>query len=520
MKNINLSIMSAVSVLLLSSCGSPGPAVEPGKVGATLSLGAASIQTQENLSVKSAEVDSCTIPVLEDQENGISISASVDVAPIAGDGLRAKATETTTANLSSFIVEGYLGDEILTCKGASQADKDNRHFIVSRQADKGSDNYWHFNGTKPQWRSCVNHHFWAYSGTPLAFTVSGSEFDQSSFSYVNNGDEDLVIAYQSQYWVDEKDLDGNYPLRNLTFKHALSEVSIDHSPIVFKQFSVAGGTGMEDASTGRLSISRVRMITSSNGSCTSSGGAFNWTYGTEDADYSDIECTNPDNTAFSIPQRPSNTTVVLSISDSWRGSVTPIFIELPETASVSTWQSGYKYTYQLSGTLCAPYYTPIGHLDPNFVGKNFQSFAILNNLLSKYVKKVVITWRGLAYCQSGSSPMAVVYLPKGQSPSSTIFPMENLSQTSEWKDQDNVGFVTDVNHNIISTPVKGSITGGNLNNPSSCVCRAEFIIPDTETGPVNFYLLYDGDNNGNASWKIYDMSIDVTEFKSPVQIVP
>lgn len=487
--------------------------IEPGKAGADVTIGSVTIASPDQVVVKSSDEESEAVPVYEDPETGTCISVSTRVVPMSSDLPQTRVQETTTSNLSSFIVDAYLGDDIETCRWASDADKANRNFIPKATASKGGDGKWHFGGSGFQWRSCVDHHFWAYNGSPLGFQVDGS-FDKATFSYENSGTEDMVMANYQEYWVDENN-ESEHPLVSLPFKHALSQVTLDHSAIVRKQFNVVGGE--EIAPSTRLTVSNVQLLNCLSGSCTATGGDFAWVPST--TDYAVMDCTGSDNSAFVIPQKPNNSVAVLSIYDSYRDVTTPIFVELP-SISTTTWQPGTKYQYRFLGTICAPYYSNLGHLDPGFFGKNFQSFAVMKNLLSKYVSEVKVTWKGLPVCKSNDTPIAVVYVPSGVTPSSDIFPMASIGDTDAWSGDGNVGFVASASHSSITNVKKGRIVSGSTSSPTTCECEAIFTIPDNVDPPITFYLLYDGDNNGNASWILNNFDIEVTKFKYPVQTLP
>lgn len=525
MRTHSLIILIAAAGLILSACDRTGlTASEQGKAGAPLNIRSAIIAAEEVILVKSPE-DNLPIPVLEDEDSGTSLFITTTVCPIAGGAPSTRATETTTATLSSFTVDGFLGDEIETCSQAEPGDILNRHFIPGATASKGADNYWHF-GSTYQWRSCVDHHFWAYDGTPESLTISGADYDQASFTYTNSGDEDLIMAYQHQMWVDEKDSNGNWPLTDLHFRHALSEIVIDCSQIVLKEFNVNGGT--ETAPAERLRIDNVQILTPTIGTCSvevgSSGAEFDWTcpiiVGDEVEGLAPLGCTGSDNSIFVIPQDVKYNVILLNVYDGWRDVMTPIFVEFP-TSAVSEWQPGYKYTYQLTGTLCAPYFTNLGELNPNFSGKNFQQFAVLKNLLSKYVRKIEVSWTGLPSVNSNDTPCGMIYTPSSEgAPTSTNYPMNSMSDITAdgWYREDNVGFVAATSHQVAIEPIKGTITNS-LNPATGCQCEAVFIVPDDVDPPITFYLLYDGDNNGNANWVLHNMVIEVTEFKLPVHIL-
>ena len=90
----------------------------------------------------------------------------------------------------------------------------------------------------------------------------------------------------------------------------------------------------------------------------------------------------------------------------------------------------------------------------------------------------------------------------------------------------NVGFIANSTGGLVQQAIKGSITNFDsvVQNKHTDFykqfeCEATFEIPDTFTPPITFWLLYDGDNNGNANWLLYGMKVEVTEFKYPIQIV-
>lgn len=541
MKAFKFIIPIIASGVLLASCDDNGqPDNEPGMVGAVMGISSARIVSPTDVVIKShtdglEASESQPVTVLNDPETGSLLSVSTTVSPMESDNAPTKVTEMTTTDLSSFTVEGYLGDEIETCRWAEPNDLANRHFINGATVEKGTDSYWYFQGEAPKWRSCVNHHFWAYNGTPTGFTVSGDNFDQSDFSYTNTGAEDLVIAYQEQMWVDEVEgkvgTEDAYPVKGLKFKHALAEVIIDYSSIVMKMLAVNGGEYVDIPSSSkpelnpRLSINKVQLLTPSKGTCNVSVGEngveFNWTCpllsnGTVDG-YTPCECTGTAPTGiFVIPQNSVANVVVLNVYDKWRDLNTPVFIELPSMSDGDKWQPGYRYYYKIKGTLVAPFYDDSGELNPNFKGKEWQKFVIMKNLLSKYVRKIRVSWEGLPSVNSNSTPCAMLYLKNGEEPNETNYPMNGLSSIT-WHTKDNVGFVAATSHQKVEAVKKGTATG--LDDASTAKCSAEFIVPDDVDPPLTFYLLYKGDNNGNAQWILKHLKVEVIEFKYPIQVI-
>ena len=543
MKTLRLFLLFAAAGFLFAACDmSKLEYAEPGATGATVEIGSAQVVAPTDVYgqtelTKSGEWQSQPVTVLDDPETGSFLEITTTVGPMDYARPLTRVAEVTTANLDKFSIEGYLGDEILTCEYASDADKSNRHFIDSLTVEKNTDGYWYFQGTAPQWRSCVDHHFWAYKGTPASLTVSGQDFDQASFSYTNSGEEDLIMGYQHQMWVDEVEgkvgSEDAYPIKDLRLKHAMAELVIDCSQIVMKMLDVNGGgytdipTVSDPESHGfnpRLAITEVLLLTPSKATCDLTTGAdgvqFDWdcpliVNGNAEG-YTTCKC---DGTApssiFVIPQNQNGNVLVLNVYDSWRDITTPIFVEIPKLSDGTDWQPGYRYKYQITGTLVAPYCSPLGKIDPNFSGKNFQQFAVLKNLLSKYVRKVRLTWKGLPQVSSNGTPCAVIYLNSSDGePSSTNYPMAELTDI-DWYNQDNVGFVGSVAHNKVEAVLKGNAAIGA--NWAAAECSAEFIIPDNVDPPITFYLLYDGDNNGNANWTLSDAQIEVVEFKYPIQ---
>lgn len=551
MKTSRFIILFAAAGFLLSACDrSSLEYAEPGATGATVEIGSAQVVAPTDVYgqpelTKSGEWQSQPVTVLDDPETGSFLEITTTVGLMDYDLPETRVSEVTTANLSKFSIEGYLGDEILTCKFASDEDKNNRHFIDGLTVEKDTDGYWYFPGDAPKWRSCVDHHFWAYKGTPASLTVSGQDFDQASFSYTNSGGEDLVMGYQHQMWVDEVEgtvgSEDAYPLNGLRLKHAMTELVIDCSSIVMKMLNANGGayidiprsddpqfTGLPDdldhsKLNPRLKITEVLLLTPSKATCSltvgDNGVDFDWdcpliVNGNAEG-YTTCKC---DGTApssiFVIPQNLNGNVLVLNVYDSWRNITTPIFVEIPKLSGGAEWQPGYRYKYKITGTLVAPYCSPLGNIDPGFKGKDWQSYAVLKNLLSKYVKKVRLTWKGLPAVNSNSTPCAVIYLDSTEKPSATTYPMPDYASIS-WYNKDNVGFVASVAHNVVEGVKKGSATIGA--NQATAECTAEFIIPDNLNPPLTFYLLYDGDNNGNALWILKEAKIEVVEFKYPIQ---
>lgn len=546
MKTLRLILLFPAAVCTLAACDrSRQEFANPGAIGATVEIGSAQIVAPNYIDgqtelTKSGEWQSQPVTVLDDPETGSFLAITTTVSPMDYDRPGTRVDEVTTANLNSFTIDGYLGDEILTCDYASATDKSNRHFINGVTVEKNTDGYWYFQGDAPQWRSCVDHHFWAYKGTPAILTVSGKNFDQASFSYTNTGEEDLVMGYQHQMWIDEVEgkvgSEDAYPLKNLKLKHAMTELVIDCSQIVMKMLNVNGGeytdipTVSDPENKGfnpRLAITEVLLLTPSKATCDLTTGTdgvqFDWDCplivdGNAEG-YTTCKC---DGTApssiFVIPQKQNGNVLVLNVYDSWRDMTTPIFVEIPKLSDGTDWQPGYRYKYQITGTLVAPYCSPLGKIDPNFSGKNFQQFAVLKNLLSKYVRKVRLTWKGLPQVSSNGTPCAVIYLNSSAGvPSSISYPMAELANI-DWYGRDNVGFVGSVAHNKVEAVLKGeAVIGANW---ETAECTAEFIIPDSIYTPLTFYLLYDGDNNGNANWTLSYAQIEVVEFKYPIQVIP
>lgn len=369
MKMFRIIVPFASAMLLLTACdGSILRHSEPGKSGATLSVGSARIVAPNDVLVKSLTGGSLPVPVYDDPEIGAFLSVTTTVTPMETDGPATRVTEVTNANLDQFTIDGYLGDEILTCSYATQADKDNRHFINNATVEKDDDGYWYFSGTAPQWRSCVDHHFWAYKGTPADLTISGAKFDKAGFSYTNTGTEDLVIGYQHQMWVDEVDgkvgADDAYPLKDLKLKHALAKVVIDCSQIVMQMLNVNGGeiidiprsddpqfTGLperldHDKLNPRLEIKEIFLLTPSEATCEVTVGAdgvkFDWDCplivdGNAEG-YTTCKCDGIEpSSVFVIPQNQNGNVLVLNVYDSWRDMTTSIFVEIPPLSDGEEW---------------------------------------------------------------------------------------------------------------------------------------------------------------------------------------
>lgn len=320
----------------------------------------------------------------------------------------------------------------------------------------------------------------------------------------------MLIANHEQYYDDEYSPDENNGyITDLAFKHALSEIVINTDNIIMKQYNISGG--IETPSEARCTIREQGLISYTGGKCTvdnESSGNPQWS----DLNTPDITEIN-DGNIFVIPQATPNLASMLYIHDNKRLITLPVFFELNGGNAPDNLVSGSKYTYRLIGDVIAPYWDGVYGIHANFTGKDFHSFAVLKNLASKYVKKIKVTWTGMAVSNSAGTYVWMGCQIGNSMPTVTGYPTTSAGLASKPLIGFGAAFTTGS-----GTP---TILKGNIEQTASTLpeykLSAEFDLTDVNASDmVSFYLVYDGGNaSGQANWSVKDLSIEVTEFKLP-----
>lgn len=507
MRRISCYVLASASMLIATGCSD---FLEPGRLSGLIGISAPSVFASDT---KSSEDNGYSFRYESAQDFDIDITVTSTVSPMSVR-TDTKASERTTANLDSFIMDGFLGDEITTCEGATDEDKNNRHFMVAAEAQKNTSGVWNF-VTDQKWRSCVTHYFWAHTDDLTDFSVSGApEFNQADFSFENDGKKDLLVANHVQYYDDvlPENRNDDY-ITGLTFHHALSEVVINTDQVELKQFDINGS--QETPSPARCSIEEIGLISYNKGNCTLNNDPA-WSLSWSDLDSPGIQIVS-DGNVFVIPQDAPNLTSMLYIYDNKRLTKLPIFIKLGGVSGApESLAAGSKYTYDLKGTVIAPYWDGVYGIHAAFSGKDFQHFCVLKDLASKYVKKVKVSWTGMAKCQSAGTIVWMGYETGNSTPTVENYPTTAAALATEPR----IGFAAKFSRGggtPDTDPLKGTWTkvGSDLDD---WTIEAEFDLTDVPANtPVSFYLVYDGGNNSSqATWRVKNLSIEVTEFKIPV----
>lgn len=148
----NISYLTAVSALIIFASGCDGWH-ESAEHKGNIEINAPRVAAQ---GTRASQEGESTFRYNSNQDVDLDVTVSRTVSPMS-DCSGTRATVITTSTLDAFSMDGYLGDEILTCRGASAADKTNRHFMVNASAAKSGGNWSFINEQK--WRSCVTHYF-------------------------------------------------------------------------------------------------------------------------------------------------------------------------------------------------------------------------------------------------------------------------------------------------------------------------------------------------------------------------
>lgn len=423
-------------------------------------------------------------------------------------------TEINTSNLDSFGVHGFLGSEIDRMQGASDADKNNHHFIDGVSAGTTDHRLWHF-ASEQKWRNGVNHTFWAYYPESLDLAVN-SDYSEATFSYTQNDfDTDVIISNAKRYYgKEEEDASTRKDALDLAFYHALAAVTANTNNVSFLAPDEEGGTPVVNPKRGEIVSVALRKL-SKSGDCTVSGNGSTFGWSVSDDTAEDTAFGN-NGLRFYMPQPKDNNIVVFTIKDNIREFTRPYTYD--SLLGNGNWDAGKKYSYDIKGSVTFPYVnssTPIG-IKLDFSGQAFDSKMAVEKFDVQYIKRIKLSWTGLPTGNQGNGTFAFVgFKEYEQKPVEDKRPKyeDYMSGNNETRAPGN----TNPNPNLrFSFDFKKSkaevgevtISGGNQNAKCSCT------IDVSDMDFIDIYAAYKGSNSsGTISWTLHDLTIEVLEWK-------
>lgn len=463
-------------------------------------------------------ISSTSVSSYTDEAAGIFLDVEKTVEPIDCQ-IVTKGTEYTTSNLGSFIIDGYLDNEITRKVAVSDEDKADQHFIVA-PADPGYNvvkdgTVWKFDGGDYKWRYGVHHHFWAHTPSPSNLTspltflkkTNSTENDTTkvSFNYTSDGSEDFLVSYKNQYFGKDEETDKKNEELDLQFNHALTEVQVNVSNIQFKvrEPGATSSANDTDAPAGRCSVSNIyfRKVMES-GTCTANKGACTWDNLSGGDMTRDVLSLNAGSPSFLIPQNSDSIVLHVEVLDTRRQLTRPYIFEAKDVFKTGNWLSGHKYGYNFTGKFIVPN-LPDGQegLDANFSGNKFKQKLVTNAIESKYIKKFTLTWEGTPTTTGNGTIVMIVY--SINDPVAGDYFLTSGKLKDGYESDNSIGFAYDVFHNEI---LKGGKTG-----TSNYSCT--FTVPDGFEDRISIYAVYWGGSNGGCTWFMHNMKMTIDEWK-------
>ena len=430
MKKINILAIAFASIFAVVSCD------EKTQMGGSASgdyIGIGQISVDPTITKAGDAIKTAQAHI---EDGGFSLDVTGTVEPYDCQPMT-KAGIIDRESLTTFYVDGYLGPEIDYASGASATDKANHHFISAAPATYSEDNVGEYEGTdykggwafSPKdtykWRDQINHYFWAY--WPKV-TFKSQDYQNASFDYTTNFNDDLVLAYHDQYWES-----GHCPhtggsetyydeLKTLHFNHLLSAVSINADQIVLRQKKDEKGTIDEQfkirdkdgnpTTVDRGTINYVKLVSYPTGSWSSSTNE--WTLPTVKTAVSTEVSDDP---KFFIPQSvaiaqgkeqhgepttstKNNAVVEINVTDNMLQTTVSKFIGFPTTltnaSNVDEWLAGNLYDYLYKGSFTFPYVPGgISGLSFEFKLKPSRAGVAVEGLDINHIKKINLSWDGM-----------------------------------------------------------------------------------------------------------------------------
>lgn len=432
--------------------------------------------------------------------------------------LLTKASAISTETLGTFFVDAFLDDELLEMPAASEEDRSNLHFIERAPVIKSSGK-WAFQDVY-RWRYGIHHHFWGYTPS-VDLSVDQENPSHAQFSYLSDAEHDLILSYTDRYYgKSEEPVSTRDNNLKLEFYHALTALHASADGIHFKIKTGQYGGGsdyfgtlstralLEDAPAGRASVLGVSARNLySKGTCNlTEGKDFKWS--DQDVVWNDDTFASGE-LRFLIPQSRDHSYICITVRDNQRQLTRPYVFESETLLGSGEWEAGKKYGYNISGTFILPQ-LPNGQsgIDADFSGKLFQTLSLIDNVATKYIKRIKLTWDGLPGGNPGNGTFVFLSIePDGTIPSEERYMSgANIPNTS----LGNIGFILDHKQKSV---IKGEIDLSGTSEFTQGKGSCEIEIPEGVTN-ISICASYIGSNNsGTCEWKLRNLTMDVVEWR-------
>lgn len=507
------------------------------------------------------------------EDPNFSLSGRVSVEPL-GATPSTKATiavpgEITRDNLTTFYVNGFLDvTNPHVTEGAQFISKAPATFDANASSpNRDIKGRWFFTPKNQyQWRTRINHYFWACSEEVLTNTKDNLEFDFDTETM----SKDLVVAYHEQYWDDKHCTDDadNHPeydeLGVLPFKHAVAAVALNNS-MEFKKLIKDAKPGTDgkyaDSDLGpneykegdsrprlELTYAGIRGATSGHVKATPDQN-FEWS---KIGGYTKGVTTAQEGTStyFMVPQLVNTTSelaegaiAVFNIRDNRLTKSQDFPIPLPSFTSGTAaeyWLAGNYYKYIFNGRFIAPFVPdsqPDGY-PSNFYDNNAEinmAFAPMN---FSYLNHINVKWTTLGSCDSNGYHIYMVISPytpeevpfnngtaKNGEPIILIGGGQTKNAADFIKKSGNIVFFDqedDGKKVIINKCSVGDLKiGGKITNPPvsssdrTTYYNASYEVNNIDVsgleGSYYVYIVYSGGNSSNACWVLQQISLEIVD---------
>ena len=433
--------LSVIAASMLASCNHED--VKPGVNTKNISIG--SVSTSSSATSRADDVIVRELPPVEIDGNILTITETI--RPIERAISRAEDPDAMAR----------LKNDGFKLSGWAEFAQGTQIVPLFNGADvKYANDAWSLTG-QYTWRENSTHHFWANHGTitnaglyedknnsnkliPNSFTF---EFTDSIVipatkdetgkiltpEMIKYGTKDLMLAYQSQFFKTEDDkVDNPTYITNLNFTHALAHIVINNQVKILEQESEGSTTYIDNPLRG--SILSYGINGSLSGSCvaeystTDNRLSYNWTQNTPPSQEPDLllyDIRLLKEVGFVIPQTKGTNTggesapkyvraLTLKILDNKRidydkqGGETKTEEEAIADATTSgtatvvigegNWESGYEYTYTITGNIKLPYISYNIDTGDALSGKGFHAINIGTFDNIDKIKSFTIEWTG------------------------------------------------------------------------------------------------------------------------------
>ena len=464
-----------------------------------------------------------------------------ELPPLKTDELELNITETVSPMDAAVSRAGEVTPQVLQKEGfilnghvPYRSDGGSTHFMVNNVAkyvasptDPETHN-WQLTDSH-NWIDEQVHTFWAHYGTPIDFTTE-SPYSTAKFTYTNEGREDLMFAYATQKYsttVGPKETE----IEKLQFSHALAGISFDVSGVTFYEDidPDENVTDYQPMKADRAIITNVSVESYSSATCNINGSSYEWT---EKAKMIPVSAYAPDcKMGFIIPQSKAIETesaeaittsttkrnITIAVLDKLTLSTHVFSVEVDFGIGATEWKEGNNYKYNLTGRINLPYAKPILIKDVDFVKAHYWSAAkIMTDI--RYLKKFTISWYNGPLGSKGQ------FAGISMEPSKIPLPEKSNDPPSNYMDITSNKWHSDFSNLALSfsmpskdKPAKDGSKGTYDDKTGYCTATFDVdnLYPTLETPnqPIDIWVVFWADNNGNAEWHLRDLQITIEEYR-------